>query len=33
MAIDIVEVSPKIAPSFNDIGAYKTVRVECLLVR
>lgn len=33
VAIDIVEVSLKIAPSLNDIGAYKSVRVECSLVR
>lgn len=33
VAIDIVEVSLKFAPGLNDIGVYKSVRVECSLVR
>ena len=33
VAIDLVEVNPKLEPGFNDIGAQETVRAGCSLVR
>lgn len=33
VAVDLVEVNPRLAPGENDLGAHETVRAGCSIVR